>query len=218
MSTTLAIVSAVCLGIEMLISFPRHTTRAATVDKNLSDLFELRVEAISSSSNGMAYWVQGRPVPVLEATGREDVLLTSQLHDIVDTVPVIVEGPFGPNIGIASWLYDRLIKEQKREYPVQVPVGEKLCFVTDSTGLARGVSLWARQKSSVPLLIASTASEMLKKHLDSYEMSDGTTAPQTLEELVRHYSGKTSLVVICGKPKFQSQVEDWVASYRTVNR
>ena len=100
MSITLAIVSAVCLRIEMLILFSRHTTRTATVNKNLSDLFELRVEAISSSSNGMTYWVQDRSVPVLKTTEREDVLLTSQLHNIVDTVPVIVESLFGPNIGI----------------------------------------------------------------------------------------------------------------------
>jgi hypothetical protein len=218
MSTGLAMVSALCLGIEMLISFPRHTTRTATVGKSFGTSFELRVESISTSSNGMAYWVQGRPVPVLEATGREDVLLASSLHNIVRTVPVIVEGPFGPNIGIASWLYDRLIKERKREHPVQVPAVDKLCLVADSTGLSRSMSLWAWHKTSIPLLITSTTPELFKEYFGKHEIIDETASSDRLEERVRYYSGESRLIVICGKPNFQSKVEEWAASYPTINR
>jgi len=69
MSAALAIVCTVVLGSEMLISFARHTTRAAIVDKSYDSLFELRVESIIISSNRIAYWVQGRLVPILKITG-----------------------------------------------------------------------------------------------------------------------------------------------------
>jgi len=215
MSTTLAIVSAVCLGIEMLISFPRHTTRTATVGKSFGNSFELRVEPISTSCNGMAYWVQGKPVPVLEATGSQDVLLASSLHN---NMPVIVEGPFGPNIGIASWLYDRLIKERKRQHPAQVPAVDKLCLVADSTGLARSMSLRAWYNNSIPLLITSTTPKLVKNHFSNHEISEETADLDRLEEQVRYYSGESRLIVICGKPKFQRKVEEWAASYPTINR
>jgi hypothetical protein len=166
----------------------------------------------------MAYWVQGRPVPVLEATESQDVLLASSLHNIINTVPVIVEGPFGPNIGIASWLYDRLIKERKRQHPVQVPAVDKLCLVADSTGLARSMSLWAWYNNSIPLLINSTTPELFKNRFSNHEISEETANLDRLEEQVRCYSGESRLIVICGKPKFQRMVEEWAASYPTINR
>ncbi len=218
MSTALAVSCAICLGVEMLISLVRHTTRAATVGKKYGSLLELRVESISTSSNGMAYWVQGRPVPVLEATGREDVLLASTLHDIVSAVPVIVEGPFGPNIGIASWIYRRLIKEQKRQHPMQVPTVDKLCLVADSTGFCRSLSLWAWYAASFPLLITSTTPEVLKEYFGENKVIGEAADPHELEKRVRHYSSDSRLILICGKPKFQSQVEEWAASALTINR
>lgn len=218
MSISLTIVSALCFGIEMLISFPRHTTRTATLGKIFGNSIELRVEHISTSSNGMAYWVQGRPVPVVEATGREDVLLASSRHNFVDTMPVIVEGPFGPNIGIASWLYDRLIKERKKEHPVQVPAVDKLCLVADSTGLARSMSLWARYNTSIPLLVTSTTPELSKEYFSKYAIIDKTADPDKMEKQIRLYGGESRLIIICGKPEFQSRVEEWAASYPTINR
>ncbi len=217
MSTALAITCAICLGIELIISFVRHTTRAATVGKKYGNLLELRVESISTSSNGMAYWVQGRPVPVLEATGMQDVLLVS-IHNIVNAMPVIVEGPFGPNIGIASWIYHRLINEQKRQHSTQVPVVDKLCLVADSTGLCRSVSLWAWYAASFPLLIPSTTPEVLKEYFGEKKVIGEAADPHELEKRVRYYSSDSRLIVICGKPKFQNQIEEWAASTLTINR
>lgn len=213
-SIALAIPCAVCLGIELLISFNRRTTRGVTVGEKYGGLLELRVKSGSSRSNGMAYWVQGRLVPVFRATGREDVLLATTLPE----VPDIVEGPFGPNIGIASWLYHRLIKEQKRPYPVQLPTFDKLCLVADSSGLCRSVSLWDGHEASMPLLINSTTPEILEEYFGKDRVVNETARPNRLEEQVRCYSGGSRLVVICGKPKFQSQVEEWAASSLTINR
>jgi len=215
MSTPLAIAAAVCFVIEMLISIPRHTTRTATVGKSFGNSFELRVEATSTSCNGMAYWVQGRPVRVLEATGSQDVLLASSLHN---SMPVIVEGPFGPNIGIDSWVYERLVKPRKRQHPVQVPTVEKLCLVADSTGLARSMSLWAWYNNSMPLLITSTTPKLFKNHFSNHEISEETADLDKLEQQVRYYRSESGLIVICGKPSFQRKVEKWAASCSTINR
>lgn len=200
---------------ETLISSRRHTTRPASLGKRYDDFVELTVKSNPSSSNGMAYWVQGKSVPVLEIRGIEDVLLAARKQRFGEAEQIIVEGPFGPNFKILLWLWDRLVQERKGQHPVQVPKADSLCLVADQTGLARCVSLWAwhgKSRGSIPLLIRSSAPKMLKELFEEGEESE-TTLERGLSDLCQE-----SLIIVCGTPEFQRYIEDKAAPCPTVDR
>lgn len=83
-----------------------------------------------------------------------------------ETETIIIEGPFGPNIGIYSWLchyLSRLLHEKPFKgmisngekigellhRPVQLPKGRRICLFVDPTATFRSQSLWHYLKSSV---------------------------------------------------------------------
>ena len=220
-SINIVFVAIVVFGVERLFSVTRHTRLAIPVGKAYGKFRELRVTPRLINGNGMAYWVEGRLVPVVQSTQQEDVLLADSLEN---RNSVMVEGPFGPNFGIIFWLYDLLITKQRRQHPAQIPIDDHLCFVSDSTGAFRSMSMQASYpEKQVYHLIPSKAPETkaLEILLDK-KIDEGFHPSVGLEEQLALYKERDpkerGLIVICGETEFRVKVEQWAAPLPTISR
>ena len=215
------IFAVLVFGIERLFSVTRHTRLTIPVGVAYGKFRELRVTSRLINGNGMAYWVDGRLVPVVQSTQQEDVLLADSLEN---RESVMVEGPFGPNFGIMFWLYDLLITKQTRQHPAQVPIGDFVCFVSDSTGTFRSMSMHASYpEEQVYHLIPSKTPET--KALEIFlgkKIDEGFHSSVGLEELLALYKKRDpkerGLIVICGETDFRVKVERWAAPLPTISR
>ena len=220
-SINIVIVAIVLFGIERLFSVTRHTRVAIPVGEAYGEFWELRVTPRLNDGNGMAYWVEGRLVPVVQSTQQEDVLLVKTLEN---RKSVMVEGPFGPSFGILFWLWDLLITKQMRLRPAQVPLDDFPCFVSDSTGAFRSISMQASypEEQVYHLIPSRTPETKALEMLLGKKIDEGFYPPVGLEDQLAYYKKRDpkerGLIVICGETEFRVKVEQWAVPLPTISR
>lgn len=144
-----------------------------------------------SDGAGCFYWVRGRPMSAAQSYSNHLLLLPRDRtwkESFVETKTILIEGPFGPNIGIYSWLCHNLSKLLERKSflrnglsldtirdllrrPAQLPKGEKICFFVDSSATFRSQTLWhyldslslGNDKQVDIYLLGTTPDEVSKK-------------------------------------------------------
>jgi hypothetical protein len=177
----------VLISMEAAIGLKRCTTHAVQVHVKSPFLTTGNTCPLSNGA-GCYYWVRGQPMPAAQSGSNYLLLLPRGLtKSLGEAETIIIEGPFGPNIGIYSWLCHYLSKLLERKSfhqkilsldtvrdllrrPVQLPKGEKICFFVDSSATFRSQSLWHYLDSS-PIgvdkqvdiyLLGTTPDEILK--------------------------------------------------------
>ncbi len=174
---------------EAAIGLKRCTTHAVQVHVKSPFLIIGNTCRLSNGA-GCYYWVWGQAMPAAQSGFNHLLPLPRGLtKSLGEAETIIIEGPFGPNIGIYSWICHYLSKLLERKFfhqkilsldtirdllrrPVQLPKGEKICFFVDSSATFRSQSLWRY------LDISSIGGD---KPVDIYLL--GTTPDEILKEL-----------------------------------
>ena len=150
-----------------MIGLVRRTTKA--VQFRSGDRF-LYIRGTSNTEAGCFYWVQGRALPAAKIESGHLLQLPAEIHEPPNSQQdvIIVEGPFGPNVGIYSWLcrclgtllhqkpfksYKAFSSDKLRELlrrPAQLPKSGHMpiCLIIEVSAIMRGQSLWAYLRSS----------------------------------------------------------------------
>ncbi len=168
---------------EVAIGLKRCTTHAVQVHVKSQFLIIGNTCRLSNGA-GCYYWVWGQAMPAAQSGSNHLLPLPRGLtRSLGEAETIIIEGPFGPNIGIYSWICHYLSNILERKFfhqkdtirdllcrPVQLPKGEKICFFVDSSATFRSQSLWRYLDSSIggdkPVdiyLLGTTPDEILKE-------------------------------------------------------
>lgn len=167
---TMSYLSKICfafavslLGMELGISLTRRATQAAELKFEKIPAAESEFEEIAliriphrsiRDSVAVFYWILGTPFPAVWSKNNENTIILpgewTQTRKINYDRPIIVEGPYGPSIGICSWLKYWLYKissplnmQEVFSYrPSRLPKGRVICFLVDVTTINRTFSLW----------------------------------------------------------------------------
>jgi hypothetical protein len=147
------------ISMEAAIGLKRCTTHAVQMHIK-SPILIIGNTCRLSNGAGCFYWVHGLPMLAAQSGSDHLLLIPRELtKSFGEAETIIIEGPFGPNIGIYSWLCHYVSKLLERKFfhqkilsldtirdllrrPVQLPKGEKICFFVDSSAIFRSQSLW----------------------------------------------------------------------------
>jgi len=175
----------VLISMEAAIGLKRCTTHAVQMHIE-SPILIIGNTCRLSNGAGCFYWVHGLPMPAAQSGSDYLLLIPRELtKSLGEAETIIIEGPFGPNIGIYSWLCHYVSKLLERKFfhqkilsldtirdllrrPVQLPKGEKICFFVDSSAIFRSQSLWHYLTIGVDkqvniYLLGATPDEILKE-------------------------------------------------------
>ena len=162
-SKILYVCMVVLFGIEAGIGLARYTTQAGQV--HWPCLYIRNTCETGKYGPGCFYWIRGRPLPAAQVGYDHIVLLPPEWEKGLEREAIIVEGPFGPNIGIYSWICRCLGKLMKQKplsrntssldimrellrRPVQLPKGDRIGLLVEISALFRAQSLWTYLLSS----------------------------------------------------------------------
>jgi len=149
----------VCAISFLVLEFITEQCRQTAIIVNVSDRKKyLRIEVPISQrvcNVGVFYYVWGKPFPVSSTIKRKNVIVVdpNDFPKNSEKDSVLVEGPYGPSIGILWWMGHWITQAVSiilrsgnglsiERRPPQLITKRRLCFVVDDTAFARTFPLW----------------------------------------------------------------------------